>query len=151
MANIPIPQQGQPIDYQYIYQIVENLNELSTKVSSKFSESKFNNSEGVKETRRLNDMSVVAGYAIVAQDKDVTSAKEIEFSYNFDVNFKYVPVVTVTPVMISTTEAGKDVSVVISSVTKSQVRGWVAFNASKKGKASIAVNVIAVGIPEIPA
>ena len=151
MANIPIPQQGQPIDYQYIYQIVENLNELSTKVTSKFSESKFQNIENVKETRRMNDLSLVAGYTQVVVDKDVTSSKEFEFTYNFDVNFKYVPVVTVTPVMITTTEAGKDVSVVISSVTKSQVKGFVAFNAAKKGKASVGVNIIAVGIPEIPA
>jgi hypothetical protein len=149
MANIPIPQQGQPIDYQYIYQIVDTLNELSTKVTSKFSESKFQNKQGANETHRLNDMSMVAGYALVKENADATSEKEIKFDYAFGVTFKYPPVVTVTPIMLQDTAAGRDVSVVIKDITTTNMNGFISFNASKKGKASIGVNIIAIGVPVI--
>lgn len=149
MANIPIPQQGQPIDYQYIYQIVENLNELSTKVTSKFSESKIQNKAGINETHRLNDLSVVAGYKEVVSGKDVTSEKEISFSYDFGVTFKYMPVVTASPILIENTNAGRDVAVVINDVSTTRVTGYVSFNASKTGKASVGVNIIAIGVPVI--
>lgn len=149
MANIPIPQQGQPIDYQYIYQIVDSLNELNTKVTSKFSESTFHNKDGVKESHRLNDLSMIAGYVEVVRGKDVTSEKEIGFSYNFNVNFKYPPVVTASTILIENTNAGRDATVVINDVSRSRVTGYVSFNASKKGKASVGVNIIAVGIPVI--
>ena len=149
MANIPIPQQGQPIDYQYIYQIVETLNELSTKVTSKFSESIFNNKDGINEKHRLNDMSVIAGYKEVGRGIDATSQKEVGFSYDFGVNFKYPPVVTASPILIENTNAGRDVAVVVNDVTKTRMTGYVSFNASKSGKASVGVNIIAVGIPVV--
>jgi hypothetical protein len=149
MANIPIPQQGQPIDYQYIYQIVEVLNELSTKVTSKFSESIFNNKDGIREKHRMNDLSMIAGYKEVTRGKDVTSEKEIGFSYDFGVNFKYPPVVTATAILIENTNAGRDVAVVINDVTKTRMTGYVSFNAAKSGKASVGVNIIAVGIPVV--
>jgi hypothetical protein len=155
MANIPIPQQGQPIDYQYIYQIVNNLNELSTKVTSKFSESVFDNTKStvnVKESHRMNDFSVVAAYIDVANGTNVNAGSELPFYYTFsDINFKYPPIVTATPVMNKSSEAGKDASVVISNITKGRIDGWIAFNASKAGKVYIGVNIIAFGIPEMPA
>lgn len=149
MANIPIPQQGQPIDYQYIYQIVDVLNELSTKVTSKFSESRFQNKQGANETHRLNDMSMVAGYKQVVLSIDATSQKEVKFDYDFGITFKYPPVVTVTPILIEDTAAGRDVSVVIRNVTTTNMDGFVSFNASKTGKSSIGVNIIAMGVPVI--
>jgi hypothetical protein len=148
MANIPIPQQGQPIDYQYIYQIVEQLNELSTKVTSKFAPSKFNNRENVNETHRLNDLSLVAGYVSIPT-LDVTQGTEKSFEYIFGVNFKYPPVVTVTPYMTTNTDAARDTSVVISDITTSKMTGYVSFNSTKAGKASVGVNIIAVGVPVI--
>jgi hypothetical protein len=152
MANIPIPQQGQPIDYQYIYQIVNNLNELSTKVTSTFSDSVFDSPVSkVKESHRMNDFSVVAAYVDVVNGVNVSSGTEKGFHYNFDINFKYPPIVVATPIMNKSSDAGKDASVVISSITKSRIDGWVAFNASVAGKAYVGVNIMAFGIPEMPA
>jgi hypothetical protein len=149
MANLPIPQQGQPIDYQYIYQIVNTLNELSTKVTSKYSESLFDNGkENVSEKHRLNDLSVIAGYKSIGV-VDATKDKEQYFSYNFQVNFKYPPIVTATPIMIENTNAARDCAVVISAVTRSSVTGYVSFNATKSGKANVGVNILAFGIPVI--
>lgn len=149
MANIPIPQQGQPIDYQYIYQIVNALNELSTKVTSKFSESIFDNGKVfVKEKHRLNDMSLVAGYKEIST-VDATQNKVQPFEYIFGINFKYPPIVTATPILVQDTDAGKDCSIVINTVTNSNMTGYVAFNATKAGKATVGVNIIAVGIPVI--
>jgi hypothetical protein len=148
MANIPIPQQGQPIDYQYIYQIVDALNGLSTKVTSKFSESKFDNGT-IKETHRLNDLAVVAGYVEVTNNTNVNAKTELPFTYNFNNNYKYPPVVTATPVLIKNTNAGRDSSVVINDVSTSRVTGYVSFNGAGTEKASVGVNIIAIGIPNI--
>jgi hypothetical protein len=149
MANIPIPQQGQPIDYQYIYQIVDNLNELSTKVTSKFSESKFQNKQGISETHRLNDLSVVAGYKEVVTNYDATANSEPSFSYDFGVTFKYPPVVTISPILIENTNSGRDVSCIVNNVTTTSMTGYISFNASKSGKASVGVNIIAIGVPVV--
>lgn len=147
MANIPIPQQGQPIDYQYIYQIVETLNGLSTKVSSKFSESKFDNGT-VKETHKLNDMTMVAGYAVVVTNTLINVNTEFPFTYDFNMNFKYPPIVTATPKITVNSNGAKDSSAVISEVTTSRVTGFIAFNAAKSEKVSVGVNIIAIGIPQ---
>jgi len=148
MANIPIPQAGQPIDYNYIYQIVDAVNALSTKLSSKFSESQFDNGTQ-QETRRLNDMSVVAGYTPINNGAEISvnAGTEVQFSYDFKNNFKYAPVVTVTPKLIRNTAPARDMSVVISSITTSKVSGYVSFNDSASGKATVGLNIIAVGIP----
>jgi hypothetical protein len=64
---------------------------------------------------------------------------------DFPSDFKYPPIVTATPVNFGNTAAGQDVSVVLKTVTTSQIQGIVKFGVG--GTASVAVNLIVVGIP----
>lgn len=152
MANIPIPQQGQPIDYQYIYQIVNNLNDLSTKVTSQFSPSIINGKDNAAESHRLNDLAVVAGYTVVSNNNSAVTVKtEKAFRYDFGVTFKYPPVVTATPYFLAGGVAGRDVSIVITDTSTSSISGYVTFNSATTANVSTGVNIIAVGIPVISA
>jgi hypothetical protein len=61
--------------------------------------------------------------------------------------FKFPPVVTATPFNSApgASTASNDVFAVITSVTNSEIRGFVRFNSG--GLVSVSINVIAIGIP----
>jgi hypothetical protein len=140
MANIPIPQQGQPIDYQYIYQIVDALNDLSTKVSSKFSESSFTN-DTVKEKHRLNDMSVDVGMDTYS---DTDSKNAISKTHSFAINFKYPPIVTATIVDPTGNQA---CWVTIDHITTSSMHYYIWFRDPGSKAVTGKVHIQAIGIP----
>ena len=66
------------------------------------------------------------------------------FSYTFDSPFLLPPVVTATTEAVSDASPSKSAYTVITSVSVSKVEGIVRFET--KGEASIAVNIIAVGV-----
>jgi hypothetical protein len=146
MARIPLPERGQPIDLSYIYQIAEAINDLSLQVSP------TNNRYVTIETPADGKQSTVssgvkinAAYVTVYTNKTVKPGDEQTFSYNYPAEYKYAPVATATPVNVSDTPAGRNVSLIIKSVTTSRIEGTVRFNT--EGEASVGVNIIIVGIP----
>jgi hypothetical protein len=147
MAKIPTPDRGQPIDVSYIYQIVEAINELSSQISSaRYKYASIDTSNG-NESTLLTDTKVVAGEKIIYPTlTNVTAESTQAFSYSFKGEYKYPPIVTVTPVLIEGTSSGQDVSVVIQNVTNSSVNGIVRFNTG--GSLALKVHIIAVGIPD---
>lgn len=146
MARLPVPDRGQPLDVSYLYQIVEAVNEISSKVYS--STYKYSSIDTVAGTQNLlvSDSKVVAAeITVYATEKTVAVGDTESFSYSFKSEYKYAPIVTASPVLISATAAGRDVSVVIESITTSRVDGRVIFNTS--GNAALKVHLIAVGVP----
>ena len=85
-------------------------------------------------------------YLVVNNNTSTTAGSETSFSKDFS-DFAYAPVVTATPVLIGdeATEAGKDVTVVLTKITTNRVEGVVRFNTI--GIAKVALNIIAVGVP----
>jgi hypothetical protein len=146
MAKIPTPDRGQPLDVSYVYQIVEAINELSSQISSsKYKYASIDTPAGTEGTL-LTDTKVVAGEKVIYSTlTNVTAETDQAFSYSFKGEYRYPPIVTATPVLIEGTSSGKDVSVVISSVTNSAVNGIVRFNTG--GQLALKVNIIAIGIP----
>lgn len=146
MAKIPTPDRGQPLDVTYVYQIVEAINDLSSQISSaKYKYASIDTSEGRQNTL-LTDTKVVAGeQPIYPALKAVTAETEETFTFSFKGEYKYPPIVTATPVLIEGTSSGKDVAVIISSVTSSAVNGIVKFNSP--GQLALKVHIIAIGLP----
>jgi hypothetical protein len=146
MARIPTPDRGQPLDVNYIYQIVEAINDLSSQISSaKYKYADIATSEG-RQSTLLTDTKVVAGeISIYSGLQPVSAETDFPFTYSFKGEYKYPPIVTASPVLIETTPSGKDVSVVISSVTNSAVNGIVRFNTA--GQLAVKVHIIAIGVP----
>jgi hypothetical protein len=147
MAKIPTPDRGQPLDVSYVYQIVEAINDLSSQISSaKYKYASIDTTSG-NESTLLTDTKVVAGEKVIYPTlTNVTAETTQSFSYSFKGEYKYPPIVTITPVLIEGTSSGQDVSVVIQSVTNSSVNGIVRFNTG--GSLALKVHIIAIGIPD---
>jgi len=146
MAKIPLPELGQPLDVAYIYQLANAINELSLQVSPAiYKYVSVDVVNGVQQNAKASETRIIAGYADVVKSANQSIGSQQPFTYNFPADFKFAPIVTATPVNIGGTEAGKNVSVVIKSITTSKVDGTVNFNST--GDVSIGVNLIIVGIP----
>jgi hypothetical protein len=146
MAKIPLPELGQPLDVSYIYQIANAINELSLQVSPAiYKYVTVDVPGGVSQNAKASETRIIAGYTDVIKSSNQSVGSQQPFSYSFAADFKFAPIVTATPINIGGTEAGKNVSVVIKSITTSKVDGVVNFNSS--GDVSIGVNLIIVGMP----
>lgn len=147
MAKVPLPDRGQPLDLSYIYQLAEAINNLSNQLSPV--NAKYTTIDTVsngKQTVRTSDSRVVGGFINLTNSSVSTPGGEQEFTYSFS-DFAYAPIVTATPIVTDTnnTQASKDVTVILTSVTTSRVDGVVKFNTT--GVASIGINLLIVGIP----
>lgn len=144
MAKVPLPERGQPLDVTYIYQLAEALNDVSTQVSSANSKTTtIDSGTAGKQTVKTSEARVVGGYVEVPITT-VTATQSAEFSYSYS-DFKYIPIVTATPVNIKGTPAGQNVTVTLTDVSASKVSGIVRFNTA--GEVSVGVNLIIIGIP----
>lgn len=145
MARIPLPERGQPLDVTYMYQLVEAVNDLATQVSSAtYNTTSIDTPSGVTQVVKTADARVVGALQKVVTNSNVNAGTEKAFSVTFS-DFKYAPIVTATPVNIGNTAAGRNVSIVITSVTTGRVDGFVRFNSA--GNVTLNVNLIIVGIP----
>ena len=146
MAKIPLPERGQPIDLSYIYQIANSINDLSAQIAPTADKYiSIDTPTAGTQTAKSSDIKIIGGYKEVATNSSVTAGTDKPFSYNFPVNFKYPPIVTATPVNVGNTTAGKNVSVILKTVSASGIEGIVAFKSA--GDVSIGVNLIVIGIP----
>lgn len=146
MAKIPLPERGQPLDVTYIYQMADAVNSISTQISSAtYNYTTVDTLSAGKQNIKTSEARIIAGYVEVANNSTVTASSEKTFSYDFPSDFKYAPIVTATPVNFGNTAAGQDISVVLKTITTSQIQGVVKFGVG--GNASVAVNLIIVGIP----
>jgi hypothetical protein len=147
MSRVPLPERGQPLDLAYIYQLANAVNEIAVQLSP--TAGRYTSIDTVSagtQNVRTSDARIVGGYVTVSNNSTTSPDGEGSFSYNFS-DFQYVPVVTATPILVNeaSTDAGKDVSVVLTQVTTNRVEGIVRFNTI--GIASVGVNILAVGIP----
>jgi len=146
MAKIPLPERGQPLDLTYIYQLAAAINDLSTQVSpSTYKYVTIDTPSAGKQSLKASDARIIGGYVEVTNNSTVNAGNEKTFSYDFPTDFKYAPVVTATPLNVGNTQAGKDVIVILKTVTTSRIEGIVKFNTS--GDVSVAVNILIVGVP----
>jgi hypothetical protein len=146
MARVPLPERGQPLDVTYIYQLANALNELATQISPATNRYVTVDTPNVgKQNVKASDARIIGGFIEVANNSTKTAGDETPFSYDFPSDFKYAPIATATLLNIGNTPAGKDVSVILKTVSTSKVEGVVKFNSS--GDLSVAVNLIVIGIP----
>jgi hypothetical protein len=146
MAKIPLPERGQPLDVSYIYQLANAVNDLSSQVSPALYKYVTVDTAGVgKQSVKASEARILGGYVEIVNSASKTKGDTVSFSYDFATDFKYAPIATATPLNIGNTPAGKNVSVVLKSVTTSKVEGVVVFN--ETGDLTVAVNLIIIGIP----
>ncbi len=145
MAQIPLPERGQPLDVTYIYQVVDALNSLTKQVSDTGAEYSVVDVVGQEtKNQKTSNTKFVGKFKLIANAETVTAGQEKSYLIDYP-SFKFPPIVTATARNIGNTEAGQNVTVVLQTVTTSRVDGFIRFGAS--GNVSLAVNLIAIGIP----
>jgi hypothetical protein len=141
-----LPQQGQPLDLQYISELAQSIIDLNAAVSSKsYSKSLVKNQDGITKNDRTSNASFYATFENVVTNKTIQPGSVEKFNHVFTSSFTTSPVVTVTPVNFGGTTAGQDMSVVITATEPGSVRGWIKFNNTTAGDASVGINIIAIG------
>lgn len=145
--SIEVPSRGQPIDYNYMYKIVDQINTLTASIAPRAVDSKFNDGTNTV-TMRTGNLVIVAGYYDVTKvAKSETLDSEETFSYDFGVTFKYPPIVIAQIVAKDTSVASKGADAIVTGTGTSNVNISVKFKT--KGDANVGVNLIAVGVPVI--
>lgn len=146
MAKVPLPDRGQPLDVTYLYQITSAINDLADSVSTATGKyATIDSTVAGRQTLKIPDMRVFAGYVDVANAVNVSPETTIEKTVDFGSAFKYPPVVIPGVVNNNTQSAGNDTNVVVSSVSTTSASFRVKFNTS--GEVSVGVNYFAIGIP----
>ena len=146
MAKVPLPDRGQPLDVTYLYQIANAVNDLSDSISTAtYNYTSVDTRTVGRQDLKNNNAKFYAGYVDVVTDETVFANTTKSWSLNFASDFKYLPIVTATPVNTGTSTVGNDVTVTITSISTNSVNGIIRFNSS--GNVSASINIIAIGIP----
>jgi hypothetical protein len=143
MATVPtIPQLGQPIDVQYLNDIVQSLISINSELAKKTSATAYvNNGVNKDSTKQTSNLSISATTTSVSTNQTVTANLTITKVINFQISFKFPPIVTATPV----SKNNANITVIVNSVDSKSATCTLIFN--QAGTATVDLNVIAVGIP----
>ena len=143
MAQVPsLPSNGQPIDTQYIYDIVNSLISINNAISSTGSTSIQigNNSSVIQQTNNVKfDAKTVN---VVKAGTNVTTSTSITGQIAYSSQFNQIPVVTATVVTRSGTTVKPRLS--ITGVSTSAVSYQIDFDA--KGTTTLDLSIIAIGV-----
>lgn len=145
MAAISLPEKGQPLDVNYIYEMASQINSLTNTLAVRQSSSSQVN-KVIETTGNLRFFAAT----LPVSEKNASSTQVIkmpDFNYQ-NAGFKTAPVVVATIVNkggVSGTDAGNSATIVLTSVGTSQALGDIRF--SQTGGINIEVNLIAIGIP----
>lgn len=146
MARVPLPERGQPIDVAYLYQMAQALNDTSDSITpTTYDYTTIDTPSSGKQNIQTSKARIIAATIKVSSNAERNSGTTQTFSYPYNGNFLYAPVVTATPVNSGSNSAGNEVTVVIDSVNENTINGTVRF--PKRGKFTISINLIIIGIP----
>lgn len=141
MAILPLPQRGQPIDYDYMYQLTDAINKLSNQVQKATSGNIID-----KDATGRGAVKVPGSETLIVAKKVSKTFKRQdanrEITVDFGANFAYPPVVT-TSVLIPTAQPGYGLARIIS-ITQTSVT--LRLQTDADGTKDAIVQIIAVGI-----
>jgi hypothetical protein len=138
MAAIPLPERGQPLDVNYIYDIVSQINSITNTIAVRST-----------STSRINSNSdTTSNLKFYAETKTLSttnaSGNDTEsFFFNYP-EFKFPPVITITILNNTGSSAGDNVLATLRNVGTSRCEGVVRFNVS--GAVNLSISMIAIGI-----
>ena len=138
MAAIPLPERGQPLDVNYIYDMVSQINSITNTIALRStSTSKVN--ENSDTTSNLKFYAATKSLTTTNSSANTTES----FFFNYP-EFKFAPVVTITVINNSGSTIGDNVITTLRNVGTSRCEGVVRFNTS--GGLNLSISMIAVGI-----
>jgi hypothetical protein len=138
MAAIPLPERAQPLDVNYLYDMVSQINSITNTIAVR-----------ATSTSRINTNSdTTSNLKFYAETKSISTTNASgngteSFFFNYP-EFKFTPVVTITVVNNTGSSAGDNVIATLRNVGTSRCEGVVRFNAS--GAVNLSINMTAIGI-----
>lgn len=141
MAEIALPDAGQPLDLSYLLTLVNEVNNLNRVVSNKAV-----NQSSIKYLDGSAVTSVVTSDLVFYASSNSISPKfstNTDTSTRFDFNFKTTPIVTTSITMVSGTAAG--IFPVITNLTNTGCEVRLFYSGSITGDPRVSVSIIAVG------
>jgi hypothetical protein len=138
MGAISLPERGQPLDVNYIYDMANQINNLTNTVSIRSTTSSRIN-ENSDTTSNLKIYA--ANKTLSTTNASGNTTESFFFTYP---EFKFAPVATITVINNSGSTVGDDISHTLRTVTTTRSEGIVRFGTS--GAVNLTVSIIAIGI-----
>jgi hypothetical protein len=138
---ISLPERGQPLDVNYIYEMANQIHELQ-KVTTNTS----TNVSRINNIATINSNIIFYANSISMNYPNVISGESREFSASLQ-GFSTPPLVTATILNTpgaTSTNAGDAATLVLTLVSNDTVKGKIRFGTP--GPISLLINILAVGI-----
>ena len=139
MAQIELPDRGQPLDISYLFRIAKEINRVSELVASSISKIKYRDTSTPSQTSTSNLVFYAETLKIVDGNLSVQS--------NTPATFDYSGVFKTTPVVVCSVTAVTGVSAlysVLDGVTQNSCNVKV-FSSATSGAFSADISIIAIG------
>ena len=139
MAQIELPDRGQPLDISYLFRIAQEINRVSELVASSFSKIKYRDTSTPSQTSTSNLVFYAETLKIVDGNLSVQS--------NTPATFDYSGIFKTTPVVVCSVTAVTGVSAlysVLDGVTQNGCNVKV-FSSATSGAFSADISIIAIG------
>jgi hypothetical protein len=145
MARIPLPNRGQPLDTNYVYQIAETLNQLSEEGSA-LAQGKnfFFLRDSIERSSKIYGAQIYAGVKELYSGT-ATAGQVVTTTFDFKPGFAYPPVVQATVENTGGTTSVSDVAITIQDVSTTSVK--VSVKLITAGAANARVHLTAIGLP----
>ena len=145
--TLPLPQRGQPIDYDYLYQIAQAIHNLEVDTNRRVGTNLIDSVAGQSATSvPTSQTQIIAKKTLISPGKTSASATT-PFTVDFDVPFSSIPVVTVTPQKNAVTGTSGLYSAIITSISTTQVKGYLQLGSA--GVTSVELQTIAIGFKQL--
>jgi hypothetical protein len=141
--KIPLPERGQPIDLNYLYQIANSINNLTNQISTSNTTSVIDNGINPREDITTNRLRFYATTKNIVVG-NINAGASQNWSVDLSPDFLFTPVAVATVQNNTASTAGNNITLVIRNITTSRVEGNILYNAS--GNIDININVIAIGV-----
>jgi hypothetical protein len=145
MSQISPPEKGQPLDIDYLYQIVTTLNAINNKVAlSTNATSYVPGNDGASTLVNTGSLQFFAR-TVPISPQIVTAGQTIEVDITFDKEFRTLPVIMATPyIRGAVSEANKSIVATVESTTLKKTK--ILLLCQIAGSVSIDIGVLAIGL-----
>jgi hypothetical protein len=140
MAAVSLPEKGQPLDVNYIYDMANQINNLTNVITVRSTTSSKIN-ENSDTTSNLKFYASTKTLSTTNASNNTTES----FFFTYP-EFKFTPVATISVINNSGSTAGDDVTFTLRNITTTRAEGIVRFGTS--GAVNLSVNIIIIGISQ---
>jgi len=139
MAQIELPDRGQPLDISYLYRIVNEINNVSSLIGNTLSKLKYRD----KSTK---SQVLTSNLVFYAETQKIIDAN-LSVQPNAPATFDYSGIFKTTPIVLSSVTSISGVSnlyTVLNNVTQNSCQVNV-YSSATSGKIEADVSIIAIG------